>query len=131
MGHFHIPDELFNDLREFLRIKKHIYADGHKFGHGANWKFRLTKTAMIKLGMGDIALKHGIKRQVFISYLAENSKTILKDGGGEPDLSTLLNIDDISQLAIDRWVIIRAERIPDYKKWMTKNLLNFWQNQSL
>jgi hypothetical protein len=127
-GHFHIPDELFNDLRDFLRIKKHSYADGHKFGQGANWKFRLTKTALNKLGMGSIALKHGIKRQVFISYLAENSKTILKNGIGEPDLSALLSINEISQLALDRWIIKRAERMPDYKKWTTKNLLDFWQN---
>ena len=33
-GHFHITDALFAELREFLRVAKHPYADRHKFGEG-------------------------------------------------------------------------------------------------
>lgn len=33
-GHFHIPDNLFADLRDYLRLIGHSYADQHRFGEG-------------------------------------------------------------------------------------------------
>jgi hypothetical protein len=35
-GHFHIPDDLFADFREYLRAIDHSYADRHRFGQGPN-----------------------------------------------------------------------------------------------
>lgn len=45
-GHFHIPDELFMQLREYLREVGHPYVDGHAYGTGPNWKLRTIKAAM-------------------------------------------------------------------------------------
>jgi hypothetical protein len=42
-GHFHIPDSLFLDLREYLRGIGHPYADLHRFGQGPNWRMRTTR----------------------------------------------------------------------------------------
>ena len=49
-GHFHIPDRLFAELRDYLRDIDHRYADQHEFGKGPNWRMRTTRAALAELG---------------------------------------------------------------------------------
>ncbi|MBL8688957.1 MAG: DUF4338 domain-containing protein [Rhodospirillaceae bacterium] len=128
-GHFHIPDSLFFDLRSYLRSKGHTYADTHKFGEGPNWKLRTTRAALVALGFKDDLLRHGIKREVFLSTLASNATRILKTGKGRPNLKSLLSAKEVSQLAVDRWMTPRAERMPDFKLWRARNIADLFGDQ--
>lgn len=121
-GHFHIPDDLFADLRVYLRQIGHTYADLHRFGQGPNWRLRTTRAALSALGFKDDMLRHGIQREVFICPLAKNAIRILKTGKGRPDLSTLLSVDEIAELAKSRWIVPRAERRLEFKEWTTDDL---------
>lgn len=121
-GHFHIPDDLFADLRSYLRQIGHPYADLHRFGQGPNWRLRTTRAALSALGFKDDMLKHGVQREVFFCPLAKNAAKILKTGKGRPDISSLLSADKVAALALNRWVIPRAERRPEYKKWKHSDL---------
>lgn len=116
-GHFHIPDNLFNELRNYLRDSGHHYADHHRFGNGPNWRLRTTRAALKALGFKDDMLRHGIEREVFITTLATNSEKILQSGTGRPKLTTLLTAKEVAAQALDRWVIPRAARRPDYQQW--------------
>ncbi|KWZ92847.1 hypothetical protein HMPREF3212_00548 [Citrobacter freundii] len=116
-GHFHITDELFGEMREYLRLAEHPYADQHCFGEGSNWRLRTIKAALKQLGINQAVLRHGIQREVFFCQLAENAKEILATGKGTPDLSTLKTIDEISELARKRWIEPRALRQGYYKNW--------------
>lgn len=116
-GHFHIPDALFLDLREYLREKSHKYADLHRFGEGPNWRLRTTRAALDALGFRGDMLKHGIKREVFLCCLADNAAALLKNGKGKPDISGLLNVDAVARLALDRWVVPRSDRDSTYLEW--------------
>lgn len=116
-GHFHIPDRLFDELREYLRAVGHHYADYHRFGQGPNWKLRTTRTALDRLGFKDDVLKHGIQREVFICQLASNAVKILATGKGRPNLTSLLDADAVGELALRRWVIPRAATRPEYRQW--------------
>lgn len=122
-GHFHIPDRLFDELREYLRAIGHHYADYHRFGQGPNWKLRTTRAALDRLGFKDDILKHGIQREVFICPLASNAVKILSTGKGRPNLTSLLKADAVGELALKRWIIPRAERRPEYQQWRVDNLL--------
>ena len=122
-GHFHIPDGLFLELRSYLRTIGHRYADQHRFGQGPNWRLRTTRAALIALGFRDDLLRHGVRRQVFWCSLADNSTKILRTGKGVPDLGSLLDVQKIAQLALDRWVIPRAERQPEYRSWSRDDLV--------
>ena len=86
-GHFHIPDRLFSELRSYLRRIDHSYADRHQFGAGPNWRFRTTRTALKALGFRDNLLRHGIRREVFISFLVSEGVEYLRTGMGEVDYS--------------------------------------------
>jgi len=121
-GHFHIPDDLFAELRDYLRKTGHTYADLHRFGQGPNWRLRATRAALTSLGFDGHMLRHGIKREVLLCTLAANAFEILRTGKGRPDLSGLLAAPEVAKLAIDRWLIPRADRKPEYKLWTVDQL---------
>ena len=104
-GHFHIPDHLFADLRDYLRLIGHSYADEHRFGEGPNWRLRTTRAALAALGFKDDILRHGIQREVFMCELATNSRKLLHSGRGRPDLSSLLSAEEVGHLALERWML--------------------------
>lgn len=116
-GHFHITDDLFAQMREYLRISEHPYADQHRFGHGPNWRLRTIRAALGQLGINESVMRHGIQREVFFCPLAKNATSILANGKGRPDLSTLKTVEEISHLACERWIVPRATRRDDYKEW--------------
>ncbi len=68
-GHFHIPDNLFAELRDYLRHIGHPYADLHRFGEGPNWRLRTTRAALGALGFKDDLLRHGIQRDDVTPFL--------------------------------------------------------------
>lgn len=117
-GHFHITDALFDRMRDYLRDRDHRYADKHKFGEGPNWRLRTIRAALAALDFNENILRHGIQREVFISKLATNAYDVLRTGAEVPDISDLLSVADISDLARDRWMVPRAERGEiDYRGW--------------
>ncbi len=129
-GHFHIPDRLFSEFRNYLRDIKHPYADLYKFGQGPNWRLRTTRAALAELGFKEDLLRHGIQREVFICELASNAKEILATGLGNPDLSSLRSASEVAELAKDRWIAPRAIRRPEYKDWKSEGILALFGNQS-
>jgi len=121
-GHFHIPDKLFADLRDYLRLIGHPYADKHRFGEGPNWRLRTTRAALVALGFHDDILRHGIQREVFICELASNALKLLNRGSGRPNLSTLLSAEEVANLAVERWLLPRSLRMPEFKIWRRENI---------
>lgn len=125
-GHFHIPDKLFSDLRDYLRAIGHEYADLHRFGQGPNWRLRTTRAALDALGFRDDMLRHGVQRQVFISFLADNAKEILRTGREFPDVSSLLSAAEVAELAVSRWIVPRSHRRPEYQHWASDDLFDLF-----
>jgi hypothetical protein len=128
-GHFHIPDSLFAELREYLRDIGHGYADKHRYGEGPNWRLRTTRAALGALGFKEDMLRHGIQREVFLSFLASNARAILQTGRGRPNISSLLKIEDIGQMAVQRWIAPRSSRRPEYRAWTPSDLTQLYGNQ--
>lgn len=121
-GHFHIPENIFSEMRYYLRTIKHPYADLHQFGDGPNWRLRTARAALDALGFREDLLKHGIGREVFICTLASNSLKILATGKGKPNISQLLSCQQVSELALNRWVVPRSISRPEYKSWTNENI---------
>ena len=59
---------------------------------------------------------------MFLCNLAKNAVKILRTGKGKPDLSSLLSADDVSQLAVERWMLPRSERRPEFRLWKRENI---------
>jgi hypothetical protein len=116
-GHFHVPDALFSELREYLRKRKHKYVDGHRFGQGPNWRLRTIRAAFDALGFKADLLKHGIGREVFVCELAQNADRILNGQAVKANYSGLKSVEEIGALARERWIIPRATRRPEFRDW--------------
>lgn len=127
-GHFHVPDKLFADLREYLREIDHPYADLNRFGQGPNWRLRTTRAALEAVGFKDDLLKHGIRREVFLCELAANAIRMLNTGKGRPNLNTLVTAKEVAQMALERWIVPRAQRRPEFSEWTLDDLKRLLTN---
>jgi hypothetical protein len=122
-GHFHVPRDLFEDMRDFLALRKHPYARGYEFGDGPNWRLRTIRVALDLLGYNADLLRHGVNREVFVSWVAQNGLRILRGEIRRPSYPDLLPATVVGCLARDRWMIPRAEREPSYLDWKRSDVL--------
>jgi hypothetical protein len=129
-GHFHIPDQLFLELRDYLRTQDHRYADGHEFGKGPNWRMRVTRAALEMIGERSNVMMHGIKREVFICEMASNTVAFLKGEAADLDLSDLKTAEEVAGLACQRWLIPRASRDTSYRQWTQQHLVDLVSDSS-
>lgn len=116
-GHFHVPDSLFASLRAYLRDTDHRYVDGHKFGQGPNWRLRAIRAAFDALGLDEDILRHGIKREVFACSVAANAAKVLRGEAAKAVYRGLKTVEEVGACARERWLVPRAERVPDYRDW--------------
>lgn len=117
-GHFTVPDELFSQLRVFLRAQGDPYADNYRFGQGPSWRLRALRKACVLLKVDDSLLRHGVQREVFAIPLVVDWREVLLGRQQVPasDL-TPRSAAEIGELAIRRWVIPRSERNMEWRCW--------------
>ena len=121
-GTFHISRQICNLMEKILNASG-IAVKGHRLlSITANNKMLFVLEGLRTAGIPDSVLKHGIKREVFYCQMAENSEEILRTGEGTPDTSTLKTVEQVGQLALDRWVRPRAKRVTRWKDWTIEDL---------
>lgn len=123
-GHFHVPDRVFMLMRQVLRVHKHRYAEGHQYGEGPNWRLRTMRAALTALGMSPNTLQHGVKREVFVCHVADNAIDLLRGTAAKADYSSLGSLLNVTSAALNRWVIPRANRSPDYRLHRARDVLD-------
>lgn len=121
-GHFHVPDTIFDMMRTYLRRRRHKYAENHQYGDGPNWRMRVIRQALVKLGLSPSLLRHGIQREVFVCELATNAKAVLRGTARVPRYAGLPTVSDVTEMALERWVVPRATRFPEFRGWRSADL---------
>lgn len=122
-GHFHVPRNLFDDMRKYLALRGHSYARGYEFGDGPNWRLRTIRATLDLLGYDADLLRHGVNREVFISWIAGNGLRVLRGEVRRPLYPDLLPVSKIASLARERWMGPRAARDDSYRDWKNRELL--------
>ena len=117
-GHFQITEEHFRQLRQILVEDGHPYISP-KFGTGPNWKIRVARTGLEKIGFeeADTVLKHGIQREVYVMPIADNANQFLAGRHEFPLFNKQYGASEISGLARERWMIPRADRRPSFRSF--------------
>ena len=115
-GHFQIPEKLFLDMRKLLELEKHPYASNYAFGQGPNWRLRTIRLVLTKIGLNPDLLRHGITREVYASPLAQGWREFLC-GQSTDCIIHRPSVAEIGHMAVTRWVIPRAQRVPDCENW--------------
>jgi len=127
-GHFHLSGEVFEQMRSYLEAIGHPYATGNRFGMGPNWKIRVARTALEKIGLdADDILKHGIAREVYAIPLAQNWQEILL-GKQRNVRSSVLPASEIIQYCLKRWIVPRASRDKRYKNFTRYRIMEHLLN---
>lgn len=121
-GHFHISDSLFEDMRRFLRRRRDKYAQNYKYGDGPNWRLRAVRKTLSLLGMNPDLLRHGIRREVFTASLATNAQTYLRRKHKQARFASLPSVSEIGRKAVERWVLPRSLKRPDYTQWSVSDV---------
>ena len=125
-GHFHVPDPVFADMRRLLEMDGHRYAAGYRYGQGPNWRLRVIRESLGRLGMSPAILRHGINREVFAMPLATDWRPYLL---GEIDTPGIRHatMASLSDAAMSRWVLPRAERCPEALSWTAEDRVALFQ----
>lgn len=121
-GHFQFSNELFAELREFVRVSAEAdpalatRVQSSTYGSGPNWRFRVIRNALQLLNIPDNTLQHNIRREVFIAPVAANWDSYLR---GEVDELELLDLPAtrIAAYYRERWAMSRADRYPGFRLW--------------
>jgi hypothetical protein len=121
-GHFQLSNDLFERIRQLLVDENHPYANGHQFGQGPNWRFRVLRVGLKRLGLDEELIRHGIHREVFAMPMAPNFKDFLCGRIQEMNLNRP-TIETISTAALNRWVIPRSFRYQQYRQFQRNQLL--------
>lgn len=122
-GHFHFSGKVFDELRAYLEYVDDDYATGFEFGSGPNWRIRVIRRALERLGMDSALARHGLLREVFICRIAKNAEALLRGDQTRIIYGGLPNIKEASRAALERWVLPRAERDDRYRGWKASELI--------
>ncbi len=123
-GHFHISESLFEELKSYLIRVGDSYAKSFNFGNGPNWRLRLIKKALWRLGMDPDLVRHGFGREIFFCPIASNAIPFLKGTHRRIRYGKLPSVEEVGRLAVERWCKPRSQRNPEYLSWRSDEFVN-------
>lgn len=122
-GHFLFMDGLFDDMLNYLRMINDPIAYEYKFGNGPNWRIRVIKRCLHKLGFNaESLLCHGIRRQVFCAELSPDARPFLRGELSEPRFYNL-PIADLVDYFKERWLLSRAQRDDRFRMFKKESII--------
>jgi hypothetical protein len=115
-GHFHLANGTFESIRKYMRACKDIEIGRYRFGSGPNYRIRVARRALERLGLPSGLLRHGVKRGVYVAPLAANAAAFLR--GEARNLRWYHRpLEDIVQFWRERWLLPRASRDSSFRSF--------------
>ena len=111
-GTFHIPENLYEEILDFLKDKGIDTRRG--YGHGPSRKLKLITLGLKYLGLSKFEY-HGIKREFYLFPLVKNLKDVIQKK--QEPIWIDRPFDNLVTYWKERWAIPRAERMPEWKKF--------------
>jgi hypothetical protein len=115
-GHFRVSEDLFREVRQFLKEESNVYYDNYRYRQGPNWRLRAIRQVADLLEIDGDLLRHGVKREVYAIPISSNWRQVLHGGNARPRRA-VATAAEIGQAAVERWVAPRAERVSDWESW--------------
>ncbi|MBI2956044.1 MAG: DUF4338 domain-containing protein, partial [Acidobacteria bacterium] len=113
-GHFHVANGTFYTLHAYVRMIRSKEVEKYEFGQGPNYRIRVLRTALERIGLPGNLLRHGIRREAYVAPLAENSAAFLR--GEAKRLHWYKRpLEEVIDYWRERWLLPRASRDDSYK----------------
>jgi hypothetical protein len=115
-GEFHFSNGVYDDIRAY--VKKHCEATAkhEAWGNGFRNKREVVKKCLQGIGLSTDLLYHGIRREIFLATLGRNAVRFLRGETSRPGFHDW-PVQNIFRLFADRWLMGRAERMPQYRDY--------------
>ena len=126
-GEFHFANGLYAALHGYAVKHCDPTAKHGLWGTGFRNRREIVKKCLPKLGLSSEWLYHGVRREVFVIPLAENTRQVLRGEESDPawyDQSA----DDIFEWFRDRWLLPRAEWDHRYLGF-ERDSYRIWRNE--
>ena len=116
-GEFHFSNGIYSSILEFA--KSHATATSrHESWGGKGFRNRkeVVQKVLTELGLSQGLCNHGIKREIYVSALAANTRAFLNGNDSELDYYHQ-PVNELFEWFRSRWLIPRSERDTRYKDW--------------
>ena len=110
-------------LQENADARNTSFRSGTSYGPGPNYRLRLIRKALVLLGLDPDMARHGLTREVFFCSLASNALQFLRGDHKRVRYDQLPTVQEMSQAAMARWVVPRAERMPNFRLWQSERFI--------
>lgn len=108
-GEFHFVNGLYGALQEQARTRAVPTAKAAAWGTGFRNRREVIKKGLVSLGLPTDLIRHGIRREIFISAHGENAAAFLR--GEDSELRPFDRpVEDLTAWFIERWLLPRPER---------------------
>ena len=118
-GDFHFANGIYSFILSYAKLNNLPTTSHELWSKGFRSRKNVVQETLAKLGLPQNWLNHGIKREIYVAPLAENTQTFLCGN------DSYLNYYDqpVSELFDwyrERWLLPRSERDQRYKEWNPK-----------
>lgn len=126
-GEFHFSNGLYDAMVEFAKSKATATAKHELWGSGFRNKREVIRKTLAELGISSGWNNHGIKREIYVSPLAKNTRDFLN--GTDSDLDYFdQSASTLFEWFRNRWMLPRSERDQRYREWRPQDWA-LWQEE--
>ena len=128
-GEFHFSNGVYEDIRTFAEKYCIPTAKQDIWGSGFRNKREVVRKCLLKIGLSDELLFHGIKREIYVAPLGKKAKAFLQGKVNRPAFYDWPS-DYLTRLFKDRWLYKRASKIQIYQAY-DREMYRIWKNDKL
>ena len=120
-GEFHFSNGIYGSLIAYAKSNATATASHESWGSGFRNKQEVVQKALGKLGLPKSWLNHGIRREIYVAPLAENTRAFLC--GNDSDLNYYDQpVSELFQWYRKKWLLPRSKEKDRYKQWNPQEL---------
>lgn len=120
-GEFHFSNGIYGSLTAYAKSNATATASHESWGSGFRNRQEVVQKALGELGLPKSWLNHGIRREIYVAPLAENTRAFLC--GDDLKLNYYDQpISELFQWYCEKWLLPRSKQNETYKHWNPKEL---------
>ena len=126
-GEFHFGNGFYKDLRRFALENCEATGKHDLWGKGFRNRREIVRKTLPLLGLSQDLLYHGVKREIFLAPLAENTAAFLR-GDHQHLRYHHRTADDLFAWFRERWLLPRASRDSRYREFKS-DTYRLWRSR--
>ena len=116
-GEFHFSNGVYDEIRAYVEEHCNPTAKHEAWGDGFRNKREVIKKCLRGIGLSSDLIYHGIRREIFVAPLGRNALAFLRGETVRRQVLSTGQLEHLFQLFVDRWLMARAERMPQYRDY--------------